>query len=101
MGERLNLNKENELILLYNQGRKTFENKTDHINAIYKVFYYGNFTGYDIYFSNTKGKFFYKAENVKILNIKSNIDISHYDVYVDHQLISAISRMLLSCKNKR
>ena len=89
MGERLNLNKEKTAVLLFNKEKNIFENKTENITAIYKALYYGNFTGYYIYFSGNNQKFFYPKDSVKILQRVEGVDIANYDVYVNQKLINA------------
>jgi superfamily I DNA and/or RNA helicase len=90
MGERLNLNKESTAILLYNKDKNIFEDKTENITAIYTAHYFRNFTGYNIYFSGSKQMFFYPKDSVKILQKVESIDITKYDVYVNHNLIPAV-----------
>lgn len=89
MGNRIFINPNNQAVLLYNSSRSKWEDKTDSIFAIYNAFYYGNHTGYDIYFHNGNGKFFYPLEKVKILSKKQTIDIRKQDVYVEgYQVIA-------------
>lgn len=89
MGERVTFDKHNNLILLYKSDNKMWEDHTASINALFKAYYYRNFTGYDIYFKGSRTKFFYKVENVEILNLVNNIDFKGHDVIVDNKVIDA------------
>jgi superfamily I DNA and/or RNA helicase len=64
--------------------------QTDSITAMYKAYYYGNHTGYDIYFRGGSGKFFYTFEKVKILSKTQIIDIRMLDVYVEDHRVNAL-----------
>jgi len=57
---------------------------------MYEAYYYGNFTGYNIYFKESSNKIFYKKENVKFIRKIKNINIEKYDVYVNDKLVPAI-----------
>ena len=74
MGQRIQLNKENDALLLFSNAKQKWEDKTTSISAMYSAHYYGNFTGYDIYFKGTQGKLFYKKENVQFLDKIKNIE---------------------------
>ena len=74
MGQRIQLDKENKAVLLLSKERQKWEDKTTALSAMYLAYYYGNFTGYDIYFKGAQGKFFYKKENVQFLNKIKNIN---------------------------
>ncbi|MDX9691262.1 MAG: AAA domain-containing protein [Acholeplasmataceae bacterium] len=91
MGERVIHDKIKNLILLYSSEKRMWEDRTSSIMSLYKAYYYGNFTGYDIYFKGANAKFFYKAENVQILDFIKNVDISGQDVIVDNEIIDAKS----------
>lgn len=89
MGNRISIHPNNQAVLLYNSPRDKWEDKTDSISAMYEAYYYGNHTGYDIYFRGGSGKFFYPHEKIKILSKKQTIDIRKQDVYVEgHQVIA-------------
>jgi superfamily I DNA and/or RNA helicase len=89
MGHRIELDKENQAILLYSSKKYTWEERIMAITAMYQAHYYGNFSGYDIYFKGADKKLFYKAENVRILKKIASIDISKYDVYVNGKIVRA------------
>ncbi|HBT59778.1 MAG TPA: hypothetical protein DEA45_03025 [Acholeplasmataceae bacterium] len=89
MGERITLDKNKKLILLYNGNRSTWEDRTNSVTAIFKAYYYRKFTGYDVYFKNGSNKFFYKKENVQFLDLIEIVDISKRDVFLDNQLFNA------------
>lgn len=91
MGERITYDKLKNLILLYSGEKRMWEDKTSSVTSLFKAYYYGNFTGYDIYFKGANSKFFYKAENVQILDLLKNIDIDGKDVIVDNEIIDAKS----------
>jgi len=89
MDNRISINPNHQALLLYNSSRDKWEDKTESISAIYEAYYYGNHTGYDIYFRGGSGKFFYKSEKVKILSKKETIDIRKQDVYVEEHRVIA------------
>lgn len=89
MSERISIHPDNQAILLYNSTREIWEDKTESISAIYEAYYYGNHSGYDIYFRGGSGKFFYKSEKVKILSKNQTIDIRKQDVYVEEHRVNA------------
>ncbi len=90
MGQRIQLDKETKAVLLFIKQKQKWEDKTTSVSAMYSAHYYGNFTGYDIYFKGSDGKFFYKKENVKLLNKIRNIGIEKLDVYVDGVIVNAL-----------
>jgi superfamily I DNA and/or RNA helicase len=89
MGKRILLDRENQALLLYSSKRKKWEDKSFSATAIYTASYYGNFTGYDIYFRGADGKFFYKKENVRFLKKIMDLNIGKQDVYADSNLVAA------------
>jgi DNA polymerase III delta prime subunit len=89
MGERISIHPNSQAVLLYNSPRDCWEDKTESITAIYKAYYYGNHTGYDIYFRGGSGKFFYTHEKVKILSKTKTFDIQKQDVYVEEHRVIA------------
>jgi len=91
MGERITYDKIKNLILLYSSEKRMWEDRTSSIMSLFKAYYYGNFTGYDIYFRGANSKFFYKAENVQILEFIKNIDIDSQDVIVENEIIETKS----------
>ncbi|MEA4982110.1 MAG: AAA domain-containing protein, partial [Paludibacter sp.] len=89
MGNRISIHPNHQAVLLYNSPRDKWEDKADSISAMYEAYYFGNRTGYDIYFRGGSGKFFYPLEKVRILSKKQTIDIRKQDVYVEgHQVIA-------------
>jgi hypothetical protein len=91
MGDKITYDKIKNLILLYSSEKRMWEDRTSSIMSLFKAYYYGNFTGYDVYFKGANSKFFYKAENVQILDFIKNIDIKGQDVIVDNEIIDAKS----------
>ena len=89
MDNRISINPNHQALLLYNSSRDKWEDKTESISAIYEAYYYGNHTGYDIYFRGGSGKFFYKNEKVKILSKTQTKDIRKQDVYVEEHRVNA------------
>ena len=89
MGNKIKFEQGNKIIFLYSFDKRTWEEKTLSITAIYEAYYYGHFTGYDIYFKGSNIKFFYKAERVRFLDIQENINIEKFDVYVKGELVNA------------
>ena len=90
MGQKVELNKENTAVLLYNNKEHKWVDGTQSTSAVYTAYYYGKFTGYDIYFRGAGKKFFYKKANVQYLNKVKNISIENQDVYVDGALVKAL-----------
>jgi len=89
MSQSVFIDKENQAILLYRNDRNDWVEKTDSLTAIYIAFYHGNASGYDVYFKGADKKFFYKNENVRILDKAQEIDISNLDVLIDGKQIEA------------
>jgi superfamily I DNA and/or RNA helicase len=89
MGNRILFNKEKNLILLYNNEKQIWEDRTLSIHSLYEAYYYGHFTGYDIHFIGNHKKFFYRKENVNILDFIRNIPIDKQDVFIQGEIIEA------------
>ena len=89
MGQKLEIDKENQAIQLFSNKNQTWEDKTKSVSAIFRATFYGNVSGYDIYFKGADKKFFYKEENVRILHKVRNINIEKSDVYADGQRVNA------------
>jgi superfamily I DNA and/or RNA helicase len=89
MGDRVAFSKEKNLIVLYSNEKQIWEDRTSSILSLFEAHYYGNFTGYDIYFKGAQKKFFYKAENVKILDYIKNISLKQQDVVFNNEIIEA------------
>jgi superfamily I DNA and/or RNA helicase len=89
MGQKVQLNKENMAVLLFNKKTHKWEDRTQSVSAIFTAYYYGNFTGYDIYFKGANNNFFYIKENVEFLNKIKNINIEKQDVFVDGEIVTA------------
>jgi len=89
MGQKLEIENENQVIQLYSNKKREWEDKTSSVSTMFKASHNGNVTGYDIYFKGSDKKFFYKEENVRILNKVKNIDIDKHDVYADGLRVSA------------
>jgi superfamily I DNA and/or RNA helicase len=88
MGEQFIFDKERQAVLVSDQDG-IWEEKTFNINAMYKAYYYGQQTGYDIYFRGGNKKYFYPNYRVRIIDMKFEIDISKMDVYIDDVKIDA------------
>ena len=91
MGEKIGIDRQNNLILLYSNEKQMWEDRTSSIFSLFRAYYYGNFTGYDIYFKGAQSKFFYKAENVQILNFIRSVNTDGQDVIVDGEIVDAKS----------
>ena len=89
MGQKLEIDNENQTILLFSAKKQEWEDKTLSVSAMFIASHYGNVTGYDIYFNGTDKKFFYKEENVRILHKVKNININKHDVYADGLKVNA------------
>ena len=89
MSLRVLIDKENQEILLYSNERNSWEPKTESIEKVNEKNYYGNFSGYEVIFKGNSKQFFYKKENVRILDKVRDIDISGYDILVNGKEIEA------------
>ena len=90
MGQKIPLDKDNIAVLLYSKAKRKWEERTYAVTSMYSAYYYGNFTGYNIYFKGLGGKYFYKKDNVKFLDKIGDINIEKQDVYVDGAIVNAI-----------
>jgi len=89
MGEKIPFNLNQNIILIYRNEKHLWEDSTGSISAIFSAYYYGKFTGYDVYFKGGNKKFFYPFEKIKILNYIKDIEINQKEVFVDNVLIRA------------
>jgi len=89
MGQKLEIDKENQVIQLFSTKKLDWEDKTISVSAMFEASYYGNVTGYDIYFKGADKKFCYKEENVRIHHKVRNIDIDKLDVYAEGVKVNA------------
>lgn len=89
MGQKLEIDKEYQTVLLFSTKKQEWEDKTMSVSAMFIASHYGNVTGYDIYFNGPDKKFFYKEENVRILHNVKNININKHDVYADGVKVNA------------
>jgi len=80
---------EKNVILLFNNNKNAYEDRTLSISSIRKSYYYGNFSGYEIYFKSSPIKFFYKLDNVVCLYKLKSLDICNKDVYVNGEIYPA------------
>lgn len=67
MGQKIQIDKENKAVLLFNKGKQNWEDRIMSITSMFSAHYYGKFTGYNIYFRGAEEYFFYKADNVQTL----------------------------------
>jgi len=89
MGEKIRLDRERNIVLLYKKDKQIWEDKTSSILSLFTAYYHDHFTGYDIYFRDARSKFFYNKENVLILKLVKNIPINKLDVIVNGNIIDA------------
>ena len=89
MGQKLEIDKENQTVLLYSTKKQEWEDKTMSVSAMFNASHYGNVTGYEIQFKGADKNFFYKEENVRILHKIKDIDIDKHDVYADSVKVDA------------
>ena len=89
MGQKLEIDKENQTVLLFSTRKQEWEDKTLSVSVMYQASHYGNVSGYDIYFNGSDKKFFYKEENVRILQKVKNININKHDVYAEGVKVNA------------
>jgi hypothetical protein len=90
MGEKISLNQELNIILIYKTEKHTWEDKSSSINALFSSYYYGKFTGYDVYFKGANQKFFYPSDRIKILNYSKDIEVNDKDIFVDNLYIEPL-----------
>lgn len=83
MGQKVQLNKENKAVLLFNKKERKWVDRSVSIVSMFSAYYHGKFSGYNIYFKGADKHFFYKDNNVQFLDKVKNIDIEKDDVYVD------------------
>lgn len=86
-----NIFKSNEM-LVYIRNSKTnlYENRTNDITRIYKSFYYGEFSGFNIFFNNSSQPYFYKFDNIRIFNFEEDINIKEKFIVVDNIIYSPV-----------
>jgi hypothetical protein len=89
MGEKITFNPKLNIVLVYKSENFTWEDRTGSILAIFSAFYYGNFTGYDVYFKGGDKKFFYPFEKIKILKFIKDVPLNQKDIFVEGVLIQA------------
>ena len=89
MGQKIEIDNGNQIIQLFSNKKQEWEDKTMSILNVYRAIFYGNVSGYDIYFKGGDKKFFYKDENVRILHKLKNIDIEKQDVYANSVKVEA------------
>lgn len=87
MGQKVNLNKENTVVLLYNKKEHKWIDGNKSISSVFTAYFYGKFTGYNICFNGTSKHFFYKKDSVQFFNKVKNISIEKQDVYVDGAIV--------------
>lgn len=86
MGERVVIDKDKSIIIISNKEKSIWEDKTSSINALYKSYYFNNFTGYDVYYKNSDKKLFYPFERIQILNRIERININNHDVVINEHI---------------
>ena len=89
MGEKIHFSLKKNIILIYRNEKHIWEDSTGSISALFSAYYYGNFTGYDVYFKGGNKKFFYPFKKIKILNYIKDIEIPQKDLFIDNLLIRA------------
>jgi len=89
MGQKLEIDKENQTVLLFSTKKQEWEDKTISLSDINIASYHGKVSGYEIQFNGADKKFFYKEENVRILHKVKNININKHDVYADGVKVNA------------
>ena len=89
MGQNVQINKENTAVLLFNKKEIKWVDRTLSIVSMFSAYYYGNFTGYNIYFKGANKKFFYKDNNIQFVDKVKNISIEKQDVHVDGVIVEA------------
>ncbi|MDR2822788.1 MAG: AAA family ATPase [Acholeplasmatales bacterium] len=88
----INFDRENDIVIL--KSKNGSKNSTDLISSIRQSYYFGNFTGYDVEFTNGN-KFFYKKENVEIQHFIRDVNIKDKIVNVDEKICSNIKSVKL------
>jgi len=89
--DKVEIDKAKHIVLLLNNKASKWEDKTQTISGMYRAYYYGRITGYNIYFLKTKGKYFYPYEKVQFLEHKKTINIELLEIIVDGKVYSPLS----------
>lgn len=76
------------LILIYNRETRKWDDRSESITALYKAYYYGNFSGYNVYFRGASKGFFYVPKNIRVLKMLKEIDIKNQKYIVNDLLIN-------------
>jgi hypothetical protein len=90
MSQKIQIDKENRAVLLFNKSKQSWEDRTMMISTMFEAHCYGKFTGYNIYFKGTGKYFFYTTGTVQFLNKVNNVNIDKQDIYVDGKVVNAI-----------
>jgi superfamily I DNA and/or RNA helicase len=98
MGEKIEINSRFNIVLIYINDKGRWEDKTSSINALFSAYYYGKFTGYDVYFKGAKKKFFYPFEKFKILNYIKDIHLDKTYIFVDNIFVEPIKIQLFDSR---
>ena len=72
MGQKLEIENENQVIQLYSNKKREWEDKTSSVSTMFKASHNGNVTGYDIYFKGSEKNFLIKKK-MYASRIKSGI----------------------------
>ena len=94
MGEKFLFDPKLNIILIYIAETHKWEDRTSSVNALFSAYYYGKFTGYDIYFKGATKKFFYPFEKIKILKYIKDIHLDKTDIFVDNIYLEPIKIQL-------
>lgn len=73
---------------IFDNRLESWIDKTDAISEIVPSLYYGNFTGYNVYFKSDKKKdYFYPINKIRVINVSKEIDFTDKDVFLDNELV--------------
>ena len=93
MENKIIFDKNKHVVLTFRNGTNSWQDSTNDIKAIYKSFYNGRFSGFDVYFKT--GKYFYSKNKLIIFSVLNNVDIFKKDVYVDNVLVYPTAVLLV------
>lgn len=90
MGRKIELDKENVAVLLFNRRKNDWEDRTMSVSSMYSAYYFGKFTRYNIYFEGADRYFFYTIDKVKFLKKVRTVDIENNDISIGGKTIKAL-----------
>ena len=91
MGERVSIDAQQTIVMLYNKSKEKWEDKTSSISALFTAYQYGYYTGYDVYFKGNSKRYFYMDDNVRILSYIKSLSLDKHVVMIGDVVVDAIA----------